>query len=443
MTREIYEKLSKYSIKLIRSDMRFLIVTSIYLTLIVPPMSGSAQSFSTTRQGIIAVVNDDIISQFDFSDRIKLVILTSGLPNNENTAKRISAQILRGLINDKLKLQEAKRLGIKVSQAELTAAIVKIEKTNGLSKGKMRELLEKRSINFRTFEHQVEAQTAWNKAVVRKVLSTKKISEEDIDNAIAEIELNKGKPEYNVSEIFIPFYYNKSAKKTNQIAMRMYSQIQRGANFAALARAFSQSATAARGGNLGWIRSDQIQQNFSGIISKMKINTTSVPLEGDDGYYILKLLDKRTSRGVTIEKARITLQQLFLPLRINPSRKEVESAANRANRISSNTKNCSSLNLKGQEVGSRQSGRLEVDDISQLPNNIKTIVQNIDLSKASRPIRMRTGFLIVMVCKRSASTFNKNIRTKIKNMLLEQRAIITDRSMLRKIRRAAFLNIRR
>ncbi|MEE2999970.1 MAG: hypothetical protein VX693_08595, partial [Pseudomonadota bacterium] len=64
--------------------MRFLIVISIYLTLIVPPLSGSAQSYSTTRQGIIAVVNDDIISQFDFSDRIKLVILTSGLPNNEN-----------------------------------------------------------------------------------------------------------------------------------------------------------------------------------------------------------------------------------------------------------------------------------------------------------------------------------------------------------------------
>ena len=421
---------------------RRLLVTLLFFFMFTSLISVSAQFYNTKQQGIVAVVNTDIISQFDFIDRIKLVIFTSQLPSDKKTVKRISPQILRGLITDQLKLQEIKKLGIKVRQSEVRAAITEIEKRNGLVKGRMKILMIEKGVNFRSFERQIEIQTGWRKAVVKKVLSTKKIDDDAVDSAITAIESNKGKPEYNVGEIFVSFEPRKSAAETGKIAMRLYSQLEQGANFSALASAFSQSVSAANGGNLGWVRYDQVEKYLSKTMILMKKNTTSKPFKGEGGYYILRLFDKRLSSGVPSEKIKVTFQQLFIPLPENSKIKQMTDVIERAENISSNTKNCSDLNKKGKELGSTQSGELKIDDVLKLPSNIRSIVNKIELSKASKPIKTSTGILIIMVCKRSGGGTAKNMRAQIKNMLLQQLAILTDRRMLRDIRRTSFLDIR-
>jgi peptidyl-prolyl cis-trans isomerase SurA len=174
----------------------------------------------------------------------------------------------------------------------------------------------------------------------------------------------------------------------------------------------------------------------------MKKNTTSKPFKGEDGYYILRLFDKRLSSGVPSEKIKVTFQQLFIPLPENSKIKQMTDVVERAENISSNTKNCSDLNKKGKELGSTQSGELKIDDVLKLPSNIRSIVNKIELSKASKPIKTSTGILIIMVCKRSGGGTAKNMRAQIKNMLLQQLAILTDRRMLRDVRRTSFLDIR-
>ena len=422
--------------------MKILSITLSIIFMATIKKSQSDQAINSNQQGIVAVVNTDIISKFDFIDRIRLVIFTSRLPNNQQTIKKISPQILRGLINEKLKIQKTNQLGITVTRDELKAATARVEKMNGLAKGRMRKILKEKGINFRSFELQVETQTAWRKAVVKQVLSTNKISEDLVDDAIKKIKLNKGKPEYNVAEIFIPIESGKSIQEFRQRAQRLYSQTQKGANFSELARAFSHSASAARGGNLGWIRSNQIDQELTSIMVGMKKNAISKPLKSGNGFYILRLLNKRISSGIPREKIKVTLEQLFLPLRLNSSETEVKIITAQAQNISSNIKTCMSLNKKGKELGSKQSGKITVNDISQLPLNIRNVVEKIEISRPSKPIRTNTGFLILMVCQRSGGGALKNTRTKIKNMLLQERAVIIDRRMLRNIRRSAFLEIR-
>lgn len=402
----------------------------------------SAQLNNSNRQGIIAIVNKDIISKFDFIDRIKLVIFTSRLPNNQKTIKRISAQILNGLINEKLKIQQTKKLGIQISKDELRRAINEIEKMNGLPKGQMRILMREKGINFRSFAIQVEAETSWRKAVVKQVLSKNRISEDAIDDAIAKIELNKGKPEYKIAEIFISFEPNKSMQRIKQNAIRLRSQIQKGAKFSELARAFSQKTSATKGGNLGWVRGNQIDQELLQIIVRMEKNTISEPIKGKDGFYILRLLDKRISSGLPTKKINVSLEQLFLPLPLGASTQVITDIKSRAKDITSDTKNCADLNKKIIKFGSKQSGRIKVSDISQLPVGIRTIVQKINIAEPSKPIRTSTGILVLMVCSRSGGELLPNFRSSIKNRLLQERAVIMDRRMLRNIRRSAFVDIR-
>ncbi|MBT3991664.1 MAG: hypothetical protein HON14_19190 [Rhodospirillaceae bacterium] len=411
--------------------------------MILLTVPASAQSSNRSSQGIVAVVNEDIISQFDLGSRIKFVIFSSQLPTNKKTVQRISGQVLIGLINDKLKLQEARRLGVKVRSGELKRAINNIEKKNGVPLGKMRDFLSQQKIDYQTFELQIEAELAWQKAVIRQVRSTTKIGEDAIDEAISEIEANKGKPEYFVAEIFIPFNPAKSVEETFQGATRIYTQLQGGANFAALARSFSQSASAAKGGNLGWIRASQVDQSLSQIILNMAKGSTTQPIKGADGYYILRLLNKRIASGLPLANLSVSLQQVFLPLRQNPPPGEVNAQVNVAKQISSSVNSCSALAKKGGELGSKQSGRLEVADTSRLPINIRNVVQNIPLGKASEPIRTGAGFLVLMVCKRSGGGITPDVRNRIKNILLEKRATLTARRMLRNARRSAFVDIRR
>ena len=97
--------------------MKILSITLSIIFMMAIKESQSDQAINSNQQGIVAVVNTDIISKFDFIDRIRLVIFTSRLPNNQQTIKRISPQILRGLINEKLKIQKTNKLGIKTGRA--------------------------------------------------------------------------------------------------------------------------------------------------------------------------------------------------------------------------------------------------------------------------------------------------------------------------------------
>lgn len=411
-------------------------------SLIMPQLSVKAQTTNSVAQGIAAVVNDDIISQLDLDNRIQFIIFSARLQNNKNTVKKITGQVLRGLINDKLKIQEAKRLGVSVTQAELESSIRMIEKKNGLLPGKMETYLAKQKVNFGTFELQVNAEVAWKKAVIKQTRSTIKIGNDAIDEAIFEIEKNKGKLEYFVAEIFIPFDPNKSTDETYQAIARLYSQAEQGAKFSALARSFSQSASAANGGNLGWIRIDQVDTNLANIITLMEKGSTTKPVRGAEGYYILRLLDKRRSLGLPIETMKVSIQQVFVPLGQNKSTGGINAKRNLAKQISSSINTCSGLAQKGVELGSKESGRLEVADTSKLPKQIQSVVTNIPLSKASEPIQISTGFLVMMVCKRSGGGIIANVRNRMRNILLQKRASLMSRRMLRNVTRAAFLDIR-
>ncbi|MBT3916272.1 MAG: hypothetical protein HN731_19860 [Rhodospirillaceae bacterium] len=417
----------------------FLIVAAMFLA-VQPSLMTSAQAQSTQR--IVAIVNNEIITHFDLAARIKFIIFSSRLPKTNQTVQRISRQVLNGLINDYLKLQAAKKMGVKTTQNEINRAIKIVEKNNRLQPGGMQKLLARENVDWRTFELQIEAELSWRGAVVRQVRSSTKVGDDAVDEAIATIEANKGKPEYFVAEIFVPFDPTKSIEETRQNALGLRTQIQSGANFSALARSFSKSASAAKGGNLGWIRSDQVDQNLSKIIVSMSKGDTTNPVRGADGYYILRLLNKRIASGVAAANVKVSLQQVFLPLREKASQEEITTQQKLAAKISKSSNSCSALEKMGTELGSKQSGRLEVQDTSRLPANIKNVVQNIALSKASSPIRTAAGFLVLMVCKRSGGNITEKVRSRIRNVLTEKRAALISRRMLRDIRRSAVLDIR-
>ena len=413
----------------------------ILIFLILPALLTVPSAWVLGSQGIAAIVNDDVISRFDLNSRIRFVIFSSGLPNNQKSYQRLKQQVLNRLINERLKLQDAKRREIKISRHQIGAAIESVEKRNKLPKGGLIRQLMQNKIDIFSYERQLEAELAWNQIVRREASKSGLIAKKSIDQQISLIRANKGKPEYLVSEIYIPFDAAETATGVKNLAERIKSQIRQGARFANLARYFSQSASALRGGNLGWVREDQLDPALASVVRGLKRGELSAPAKGADGYYILQLQNKRIARGLPDSDAIISLQQIFLPLGHETQESAVQNKLNLA-RSAATAQNCSEMEILGKEIGPNVSGRIKDVKLSSIAPNLRQLAKKLEINEASAPIRTEAGFLVIMVCDRKSSINEQSIRQRIAMFLSEQKAELVSRRLLRDLRQSAFVDIR-
>ena len=152
-----------------------------------------------TNFSIVAKVNEDIISVYDVNSRITLMIKGANIENSEENRQKISSQVLKMLIDEKLKLQEAKKLNIEIIDADLQSAYEQIEKNNKMEPGALKSNIEKDGIAFSTLEAQIRTQVAWIKLMEKTVKPTITISEKEIDEELDKIKASVGKPEYLIN----------------------------------------------------------------------------------------------------------------------------------------------------------------------------------------------------------------------------------------------------
>ncbi len=392
-------------------------------------------------QGIAAIVNNEIITGYDLNARIRFTLFSSGL--SPDLYKRIAPQVLGALIDEKLKLQEATRKKIRVPRKDLQRAIRSVEQRNKLPPGGMINLLKSNRIDPSTFERQIESDLAWNSIVQLEARRRIHIDEETIQDAINLINANKGKPEYLAAEIFLAYDRSKPESKVKQVADRLFDQLKNGARFPALARSFSQSASAANGGSLGWLRIDQIDPDLANVLKQMKRGDLSRPVRGTDGYYILFLRNKRVARGLEQSEASIDLLQLFL--RVNTGDPEETEQARLANikSLKENAKDCASLNQLGSKLKSTNIGTVEDIKLGDIAGNIRESIEKLPENQLSDPQRTPAGILVVMVCKRHTEKTQDAVRNRIAENLARERTDLLSRRMLRDLKRVAVVEIRR
>ncbi len=424
---------------MIRFDLFRLRPWMIAAALLVTLMASFTAYGQGTAQRIVAVVNDDIISALDLKSRSDLIILSSQLPNTDEVRQRIQPQVLRTLIDDRLKLQEARRQKVVVSDAEVNDAVAEIEKRNQMKRGDMYGLLDRYQIDRSTLRLQIEAELAWRKVVQNQMRATVTIGDDMVDDAIRRIDSNKGKPEYLVSEIFLAMSSGKSAAEVRELALRLRQQIVEGANFSELARSFSQSASAAQGGNLGWVLEDQLDPGISDAVKAMSSGQISEPLQGIDGFYIIGLRGKRVSEGLPAPDITMTLQQVFVPL----------AGADRAQRtqlaqsIADQSKSCGDMEAAGKKLGSPQSGQLANVKLASLPAVIRDAIQDLQNGQTSKPIEVGDGLVVLMVCERNGDVGNTAVRARVESMLYAEKAELLSRRLMRDLYRQAFVDIRK
>jgi len=266
-------------------------IAAMVLMLCLPLHMAQAQQVA----GIAAVVNDEAISMTDVKDRMILVMVSSGLPNNEEIRNKILPQVLDSLIEEQLKLQEANRNKITITDEQIEEGLATIAGQNKFTADQFRGAMKQAGVPIGTLLHQIKAQLAWNeyiKTVLRKQVD---VSDTDVDARIEQIKAKIGQTEYLVAEIYLPLDGGKRAGEVQQFAQQMAAELQaKKAPFGAVAAQFSKAAGAEKGGSLGWIQEGQLNPELDKVLVTMEEGSVSNPINISDGIHILNLVKKRT-----------------------------------------------------------------------------------------------------------------------------------------------------
>ena len=249
---------------------------------------------------IVAVVNDDVITQNELNERIRLV--TRQLQRQGATlppADVLARQILERMINDRVQLQLAKDDGLKVDDLTLDRTIERIAQENKMSVADFRKALEQDGIKYSRFRDDI-----------RNEILIARLREKDVDNKIvvtdAEVDTELAREareadanvEYELSHILVAVPPQANADQIEarrQRALAALEALRRGANFGQIAAQYSDAPDALQGGSLGWRAASRLPTLFVDVLKRMKPGDVSDILRSPNGFHIVKLIDTRTT----------------------------------------------------------------------------------------------------------------------------------------------------
>lgn len=231
---------------------------------------------------IAALVNGEIISNQDIQNRINSFLMTSQIPLNAQTKGMIMQRVLHAAVDEKIKLQAAEKNNIDVSEKDIDAAIANFEKNNKISKGELKNILKEAKVSEKSFREQMKADLAWIRLLRNKLRMEGNITQKEIETALADAKKDLNTPKYQISEIFV-----KKAKAKD--IQDLVDNLRKDPRFELYAMRFSDSPSAAKGGNLGWVNQGKLPEKLEEVVLSLKPGEISDPVLLNDGYYIIRL----------------------------------------------------------------------------------------------------------------------------------------------------------
>lgn len=391
---------------------------------------------------ITAVVNDDIISVRELEGRLKMALIFSGMQDGLEARRRVAPQVLRKMIDERLQMQEANRLKISLSAADVEAGVAMIEQQNRLPKGALLANLARAGVDPQLARDQIKADLTWMRVTGRSLSSQVKVGEDEVTDRLEALRERRGHPEYLVAEIVVPVDNPAQEDEARQAAERLLEQLRAGAPFPALARQFSRSPTAGNGGTMGWLAQNSLDDEIAGPVQQLAKGQVSPLIRTSSGFTILQLIDQRIAGQVANpEDAQVTLSQIVLPMpKDAPPKHELMA---RAAQITGPAKSCPELEAIGRRLGAPIVGSMGTKRVGELSGALRRVAAALPANRASDPLDSADGIQVVMVCERVESmTVSDPSREQVRRMIEDERMDMLARRYLRNLRRQAFIDIR-
>ena len=418
----------------------------ICLVLISGVTTGVAFAQSSTQiDSIVALVDDDVVLRSELDLAIKGIVDRIRQQGGDLPPQHlIEKQVLERLIVRRLQLQRALQTGIRISDADIDQAMLRLAQQNQISLMQLRQAIEADGEDFVEFRQNIGEEMMTERLRQRVINSMDPITETEIDILLASDRFQGG--EYNISHILIglpegatPQQIEVQASKANNV----HQQLVEGLDFGSAAISYSDSQEALEGGLVGWRDLNSVPVVFSDAIRNLRTGQITVPIRSPAGFHIIKVNDYRDRSQVMATEFHalhimIKTSDLVGPRQAMEQIREIHSelldGGDFATLARENSDDVTSANLGGDL------GWFMPESYGE---RIGQTLAALEDGEISEPFQTEDGWHILeRLGKRETDVTEEAIRNAARNNLQQQKMDIELERFLQEMRDEAFVEIR-
>jgi peptidyl-prolyl cis-trans isomerase SurA len=388
-----------------------------------------------------AIVNGAVITQTDIDQRLALLAIANegGIPADQVDALR--QQVLRNLIDETLQIQAATQAEITVTPKDIDRTIQRVAEGQKMTVDQLSEYLRRAGSSMRTLRRQVEGETAWRRLQQAKIENSVSVGDDEVKAVLDRMNASKGSQEYRVGEIFLSST-SDNIPQTLQNANQIITQLRQGGSFAGYARQYSEASTAAVGGDLGWVRPEQLPERLAAAVQGLGPGQISQPIVIPGGVSILAVQDARKILSADPRSAVLSLKQVSITFPAGTTRQQAEATVARFAQAAQNVGGCGGAD----KIAADFNGEVVQSDqirLRELPPALQEIMLPLQVGQATRPFgSIEEGVRTLVICGRDEADPTAPTFDQVMNQMTEERVNTRARRYLRDLRRDAIIEFR-
>ena len=386
-----------------------------------------------------AIINGDVITQTDIGQRMALLAIANGGQIPEEERQRLSEQVLRNLIDETLQIQAAKTEKIDVKKSDIDRTVERVAANVKRTPDQLATYLEASGSSIKSLRRQIEGEIAWQRLQRAKIEVT--VGDDEVKAVLDKMNATKGTEEYRVGEIYL------SANPSNETqildnANKILTQLRSGASFAGYARQYSEASTAAVGGDLGWVRPEQLPTQLAAVLRDMPAGAVSNPIPVPGGFSIIAVQDTRKILTPDPRDAVLSLKQVSIAFPKGMSRATAEPVVARFAEAAKNIGGCGGA----ERIAGEFHGEVVTSDgvkMRDLPPALQRLMLPMQVGQATQPFgSLEEGVRVLVMCGRDEVNQSAPSYDDIYSQLNEERVNSRSRRYLRDLRRDAVIEFR-
>jgi peptidyl-prolyl cis-trans isomerase SurA len=389
-----------------------------------------------------AIVNGDVITETDVDQRMALIVAANGGQISAEEKQLLRQQVLRNLVDETLEIQEAASKDIKLEQREIDAYYARWAESFHQTPVQFSAYLRTIGSSDASIKRQIRGEMAWRRVQQQKIDPFINVSNEEVNAVIARLNASRGAQEYHVGEIFLSATPENAAQVRANME-RILQQLHNGASFAAYARQFSEASTAAVGGDLGWVRAEQLPEALSAALPQIPVGQVSNPIAIPGGFSLIAIQDTRKVLVADARDAVLSLKQVSVAFPPGTTRAQAEPKIQQLTELGRTMGGCGRAEETAATIGAEVVSR---DDMKarDLPPQLQEVLLNLGVGQATAPFgTIEEGVRFLVLCGRddpqaaSGPSYDQ-IYTQIVDERINRRA----QRYLRDLRRDAVVDYR-
>jgi peptidyl-prolyl cis-trans isomerase SurA len=397
---------------------------------------------------IVAVVNNEVITQHDLQSRVREALQELGRRSVPLPPRaELERQVLERMITERVQLQFARETALRVDDLDLDRTVARIAESNKMSLSEFRKVFERDGIPFDRFREDLRNEVLIQRLREREVDNRISVAESEIENYLSDQkEGSEGSTELRLAHILIrvpeqanPDQLVKQRARAEEVVRRL----KEGGDFAQLAAAYSDAPDGLKGGDMGWRNRDLIPDIFAQAAAALPPGGVTDVLRSPAGFHVLKLVDRRsgeapamveqhhvrhilvrTNEVVSEDEARRKLEQLH---------ERIANGADFAELARQHSDD--STAARGGDLGWLYPG----DTVPEFERTFRAL----KLNEVSRPIKSPFGWhLVQLLDRRTADVSTDRRRLEARKALRERKSDEAYQEWLRQLRDRAYVEYR-